>query len=96
MGDLRHMAQIRSAATSEDVEPGHFLADRVVLAPEFHGIAIVKRLGLVEFRMALARGVATDTADAARPAACHGFDKRLGRLPRRLDRRVHTKASTLR
>lgn len=61
------MARIGATATAEDVEPGQLRPDCLVLAAEFRRVGVIEGRGLVEFRVALARGVAADAADAPNP-----------------------------
>ena len=69
MGNLRHVAYITSAATTEDAEPGRPVAHSFMLLPKFHWIAVIKGIARFEFCMTLARGVTKNPPDAMRPVA---------------------------
>src|SRR3954447_11697728 len=65
--DRGHVAKVGAAAAAEDVEPGHPRLDLGVLARELVRIAVVEGRRGVELRVALAAGVAAQSADAAGP-----------------------------
>ena len=61
------MGQVGTTEATKDAEPRQSFLDRPILFAKLGRITVVQHLAFIELGVALARGVAPDASDAARP-----------------------------
>lgn len=73
-GDRAYVAVVRPAASAVDGKRGQPGYEQCIVSPQLIGIAIVEGLGLVQFRVALARCIGAQSPDARGPSAAVIFE----------------------
>lgn len=66
------MSMVGAAAATQDVEAREMVHQPSVLQTELYRIALIQFRGLVQLRVALARGVGTEAPNPAQPGSAIG------------------------